>query len=58
MAKYRKGRVSRFLKLSGLTTKVGASYLGQKIKGAFVSDGPTCATPTASSRPWASSRAR
>ena len=38
MAKYRKGRFSRFLKLSGLTTKVGASYLGQKLKGAFVSD--------------------
>ncbi len=38
MAKYRKGRVSRFLKLSGLATKVGASYLGQKIKSAFVSD--------------------
>jgi len=38
MATYRKGRFSRFLKLSGLTTKVGASYLGQKIKGAFVSE--------------------
>jgi predicted unusual protein kinase regulating ubiquinone biosynthesis (AarF/ABC1/UbiB family) len=37
MAKYKKGRFSRFLKLSGLTSKVGASYLGQKIKGAFVS---------------------
>jgi predicted unusual protein kinase regulating ubiquinone biosynthesis (AarF/ABC1/UbiB family) len=35
---YKKGRVSRFLKLGGLTTKVGASYLGQKIKGSFVSD--------------------
>jgi len=38
MAGYRKGRLSRFLKLGGLTSKVGASYLGQKIKGAFVSD--------------------
>jgi predicted unusual protein kinase regulating ubiquinone biosynthesis (AarF/ABC1/UbiB family) len=38
MAKYRKGRLSRFLKLGGLTSKVGASYLGQKLKSAFVSD--------------------
>ena len=37
VASYSKGRLSRFLKLGGLTTKVGASYLGQKIKGAFVS---------------------
>jgi len=38
MAEYRKGRVSRFLSLTGLSTKVGASYLGQKIKRAFVSE--------------------
>jgi predicted unusual protein kinase regulating ubiquinone biosynthesis (AarF/ABC1/UbiB family) len=37
MASYRKGRLSRFLKLGGLTSKVSASYLGQKIKSAFVS---------------------
>lgn len=35
---FNKGRVGRFLKLGGLTTTVGASYLGQKIKSAFVSD--------------------